>query len=529
MGLLSQIISERFQKDRDEANAKLDAYRAVISSPTTTTEGKQYALDQLLKTAQIKGKDQGPVAQMFGHLLGIRKPQQQGQFQPPPLLGIKGASQQQRGPSDAPIPGGGPMVQKTPQPQQQPQQQPAQIPAMPKRMFKTDAEVQNEQLAYEQKHQDILTKSKVAEQEAALRSRIILQKEANEKLTPAERKDLETARGLVQAEGGDSSDSQQVQSRLSKMIADRESAAKEQSEANIKLKGVEAQKAQADAMKSMAVALKNKAAAAGEPAPTKKDALVASRAAQDPAMDLAAWDYLATGKTPSLGLGKEAGEKKWQVIQRAGQIAQDLGLDPSNLQAYRSDIAANRGALGKMTWQQAAINQFEGTVERNMVTAEKLNEKFTRTNYPLANRVITYMRTGSGDPVTANFIAQMDTIATEYAKVMQGSTSATGATVNSDKEAREIINGYLSKGQIDALFDLLRTDMSNRKNAISGERSRLVDQIKGIHPQATTPAGAPQPAQAPGHQPQTFSHTATDANGNKVGWNGKEWVAIPKQ
>src|SRR6185437_2093764 len=114
MGLLTQIIQERHQKDQMESAAKLDAYRSVISSPDSTPEGKQYALDQLLQTAKIGGKDRGPVAQMFGHLLGIGHNKQQSgqtgqqsqQAQPPAPA---------QGPSDAPTPGGGPIVQRNQQ------------------------------------------------------------------------------------------------------------------------------------------------------------------------------------------------------------------------------------------------------------------------------------------------------------------------------------------------------------------------------------------------------------------------------
>src|SRR6185312_376836 len=164
MGLLTQIIQERHQKDQMESAAKLDAYRSVISSPDSTPEGKQYALDQLLQTAKIGGKDRGPVAQMFGHLLGIgHNKQQPGQPGQQPQQAQPPAPAQ--GPSDAPTPGGGPIVQRNqpaqpaaPQQQQQPQQ-PAVAP-MPTRFFKTSKEIQDEALDYEQKRQGILLQQK---------------------------------------------------------------------------------------------------------------------------------------------------------------------------------------------------------------------------------------------------------------------------------------------------------------------------------------------------------------------------------
>ena len=66
MGLLTQYLARRSEQERDEKLTQLDAYRAVLNSPDTKPEAKQYAIDQMMKTSGMKG----PGKELFTGLLG---------------------------------------------------------------------------------------------------------------------------------------------------------------------------------------------------------------------------------------------------------------------------------------------------------------------------------------------------------------------------------------------------------------------------------------------------------------------------
>jgi len=523
MGLLSELISKKFDTDHQQAQVKVDAYRAIIASQQSTPEAKEYALSQLLHTAGFKKGEQHGVGQLLGGLLGIKHGQSgttpSGQPGQPQAASAPAAP-----PDEQPIPGGGPLVPSdqpaqpaTPQIPPMPRRAnvaagaPAQPPQRPARMFMTPEEigqaklnVEKPELEYREKQQETLENLKQQHQQQlkALEfkhqetietskelSKLAAAQAAAGKLTGKEKQDWDTAKALVAKSGGNPNDTQQVQDKLNGILTERskmehdkeaESILKTQAQIGTALQKLSEQKKESSGLD------------AGPQNSPQLQARITRMAAQDKGMDLAAWRYLSTGQLPGLGLGQGAGAKKWAIVQRAGQLMQTVGLDPSDAIAYQANIKANSAALGKLTWTDASMKQFEGTVERNMQTAEKLNDQFSRTQYPFAKRLITAYRTGKGDPVTNNFRAQMGTIATEYAKVMQGSISATGATVNSDKEARDIINSYLSKGQVTELFALLRTDMQNRRNSIQEEKDELVAKIKSKPD--TTPAENAAPA-----------------------------------
>jgi len=82
MGLLTQYLALRSEQERDEKLTQLDAYKAVLNSPDTKPEAKQYAIDQMMKTSGMKG----PGKELFTGLLGklINRKNASAQKETPP-------------------------------------------------------------------------------------------------------------------------------------------------------------------------------------------------------------------------------------------------------------------------------------------------------------------------------------------------------------------------------------------------------------------------------------------------------------
>lgn len=240
----------------------------------------------------------------------------------------------------------------------------------------------------------------------------------------------------------------------------------------------------------------------------------------DTAMDMWAAHYLTTGSYPPLGLGSQMAtqERRTKIAQRAAEMAADLGFSPLEAQSLQPIFKANAAAIGRVTTQGAQVQQFENTVERNMQTAQALSKQFSRSNLPFANRIAAAWKTGTGDPEAVNFSAQMHALANEWAKVMQGSTSAAGATVSSAKDAEAIMSPYLSKGQVDSLFkNVILPDMQNRSAAIEDEKQTLAQQLRNAGGSstggATAPANLPKPARNGDRLSKTDAQKFLDAAG----------------
>ena len=223
-----------------------------------------------------------------------------------------------------------------------------------------------------------------------------------------------------------------------------------------------------------------KGAGAASPASQSGQA-IEKKAAASPGLDADAWDYGLTRHLPQVGSNnKDAVAYKTDIVNRWRQIMKTTDMDPSDIVALRSASSADKTALSKMTSLDASVNQFEGTLERNLKLSEQLNKSFDRTDYKFANRVEAYLRGEKSDPAVTNFMAQLYTMAPEYAKIMAGSTSSAGATVSGTEEAKSMFNAYISKNGIQSLFDnVIRPDMANRKAAIEQEKKQKLDDLRG--------------------------------------------------
>lgn len=205
-----------------------------------------------------------------------------------------------------------------------------------------------------------------------------------------------------------------------------------------------------------------------------------AQAAKNPGLDADAWDYILTRHLPSTGYGKEATQFKTGIVQRARQIEGEMGLNPADIVALRSATAADKSALAKMTWLDASVNQFEDTLNRNLKIAQNLNDKYDRTDVKFVNRIENWYRGQRNDSDVNNFMAQIKTLAPEYAKIMAGSTSAAGATVSGTADANELFDNTMSQGGFQSLIDnVIKPDLANRKAALEAAKSGMLDRLRG--------------------------------------------------
>lgn len=234
-------------------------------------------------------------------------------------------------------------------------------------------------------------------------------------------------------------------------------------------------------------------------------------------IDLMAWDYLTTGNIHGAGRGKEGEARMRVATARAGEIIVNLGIDPSEVTLMRAGQKVNQSALAKVTVMGSLMSQFENTAENNIKYAKVLIDRYSRSGNTLVNRIKGGIDVMTGDKDVNNFLIQMRTLATEYAKIMSGSVSASGSRVSDVEEATRMINGYLSRGQLDGLFDLMQVDFANRQKAVDDEKNKLMDAIR--NPASvfgkTVIAGTPKPVEAPNGTPKPSPQSTATASKSK--------------
>jgi hypothetical protein len=205
---------------------------------------------------------------------------------------------------------------------------------------------------------------------------------------------------------------------------------------------------------------------------------IANPGARDMAMEGLAWAYITTGTMPYTGRTKGAADERTKAVARAGEILADLGSSYAELPAIRGQLKSNAGALSKITTMGAQMSQFEDTLAKNMEYARVLSEQFSRTASPLANRLLGGIERQTGNQAVDNFNLQMRTIAQEYAKIMAGSTSASGVRISDSEEATRMINGYVAHKNLEGLFNVIRQDIANRRLAVEAEKQTLLSGLR---------------------------------------------------
>ncbi len=229
--------------------------------------------------------------------------------------------------------------------------------------------------------------------------------------------------------------------------------------------------------------------------PEQSTQLKAQRA-ENPSMDLDAWDYLLTHRISSVrGMGKDVQPQVRKIKQVGNQIAKELGLDPGELYARGTELKGNIAAYTKVTTQAAQIEAFEGVLQKNADLANQLSDAFKRGDIPFLNKIAEAYNTGVGDSEAKNLAAQLHTVGTEWAKIQSGSVSAQGVPAPVQAAVNAQIGAGITNGQLKSLIDnVIKPDAKNRTDANRDEQAKLVGQIRGVtRPNTRSTSGTSNP------------------------------------
>lgn len=181
-----------------------------------------------------------------------------------------------------------------------------------------------------------------------------------------------------------------------------------------------------------------------------------------------------------------------KVEDEVARIAKDEHMTERDIIVAQSLVRSDQSSLTNMTKMADAAISFEKTANYNLDLALSLAPKGIPTTWgPYVNKWIESGLTGTGDADVPPYVAALLTGANEYAKIMAGSTGAQGSTVDSRREAAEIISPYLSKNQITNVVKVLKQDMSNRKGSLTEQIGDIKDRLGGTSgPSGSAPTKA---------------------------------------
>jgi hypothetical protein len=214
-----------------------------------------------------------------------------------------------------------------------------------------------------------------------------------------------------------------------------------------------------------------------------------------------------------------------------GAIANSISSngDPSYYQNAFDVTSINKAdatSINKIVSLVDGLSGAYSTFDKNMNNAVDFARKYGLNNAMPINKVENYLRTKIGDPQAAEYMAYINTVRKEMAKLVQGGNQlgARGNTVSAVKEANDILDSNFTIGQLEGVKRAMDKDGPNlissyedriqlRRDAI---RNRFKDGDTGFAP--TSNIGASSGTHA---TKQPF----VNAQGVKVyTWNGKGYT-----
>lgn len=248
--------------------------------------------------------------------------------------------------------------------------------------------------------------------------------------------------------------------------------------------------------------------------PEQKKAMVlgASGMANATASDLtpdaltnATFDYLFNKTLPPVGRGGQGQAQRTAIMNNAADVAKALNMSPSDFATRAGQQKALQGSLNAYQKRADAMEGQEQSFLRNLSYAQSISDQIERSGSPALNKWILGGRENLGDPEVVKLQNALTPVASDYARIMSGSTGAGGTPVSTQQEALEMLRKELSQKQFNAAADVLRNDISNQRLGVADQMKVIQDRMRGL---GTGGIGGALPANA-GHAPETVVTPAT--------------------
>jgi hypothetical protein len=186
------------------------------------------------------------------------------------------------------------------------------------------------------------------------------------------------------------------------------------------------------------------------------------------------------GTLPPMGMGGMGARNQfWMAL---GQSLAESNGDFGDIAAQKSAITALNKALSTQENQYQATKTALGTLDKQLELAKKYNNKLDRSGSPAINRYLLWVKGEyAGDADTRALQNIVKTASSEFAKILSGSAaSISGATVSSQKDAEDLINAYMSRGQLNAIIGLLKQESTFRLESQQETINQIKSDIGGL-------------------------------------------------
>lgn len=189
-------------------------------------------------------------------------------------------------------------------------------------------------------------------------------------------------------------------------------------------------------------------------------------------------EYLTTvpaskaGQVKAIAEGRETfASLGYRGAERAAMSAMVNQYDPN---FDESQFGARKAALTQNTKDLAAIRPYKEMLDKNVDILIQLGKKVVLSDSKIANKSLNWMKQNMGDnPDTAEFLAQMNIVQTEAARVLSNPRLVGQLTDSARHEMQDVVSGNMPVNAMERVLRRLKKDGDNRVQAMEREAERL--------------------------------------------------------
>lgn len=258
---------------------------------------------------------------------------------------------------------------------------------------------------------------------------------------------------------------------------------------NVKLKGAQANDANAGATAHLAAAGNSNATAAKTRLETTQLGDGTNEGFSPAAIENAAARYNLDGTLPPMGMGKAGSAGRQAILNRAAEL--NIGTSGTDQRIGQIDAKNAATALSQVGKAKAMNGAFEQTANANADLALGLSDKVDRTGIPMINAGLQALRTGTGSPEATQFAAATGTFVSEYAKIMSGGMGNSPVSDAAAKKASNLLTTSMTADQFKGNVQLLQKEMRNRMQGFDDQENQIRTKMRGG---SSTPAPSGLPS-----------------------------------
>lgn len=218
--------------------------------------------------------------------------------------------------------------------------------------------------------------------------------------------------------------------------------------------------------------------------------------------DFAADQLLAGDKSglSNYGRGEKATANLSLIHETVQKRAAERGVTGDQLAHINAQFAGDISEARAVGTASGKIKLAANSLDESLPLLEDAMKRVDLGQFTDLNTLENYARSHSGDTNIVTLNTALQTTVTDYSSLIARNGQRTDAT---DAAAKHLANTSMANGQLQAFIDQVKKEKKAQLKAVSETKSGESEEESKI------PENAP---------------TATDTNGNKVHWNGKEWV-----